>query len=150
MSPELQKHLEPQNLEKYAFFWSEARLLIAALALFLGGVPPIIRLFPYLYPLTRPLLTLAWIISGVVSLYLLYLWNKAGKKVFGGNDMKDTVAFFVNVVSGFNLGLTGITGTNIGMSMTHNYTIYILVGILYLASAWHLHTRWKARGEKLF
>lgn len=152
MSSEFKKHLEPARLERYAFLWSETRLLIAALALFLGGVPPVIFIFGKigLSSMVWSLLNLAWIISGIASLYLLYRWNEAGRRVFGGTDMRDTVAFFVSIVSGFNLGVTGLFGRNIGMSITHNYTIFIIVGVLYLVSAWHLHTRWKAFGEKLF
>src|SRR3989344_2566175 len=32
------------NLERYSFLWSEVRLIIAALALFLGGVSPLLKL----------------------------------------------------------------------------------------------------------
>ncbi len=146
-------HTQPEKLERYAFLWSEARLVIAAIALFLGGVPPVVKLLillPMLNGLIMPLLTLAWIISGVVSAYLLYRWNLAGKKVFGGSDTRNTVAFFVNIISGFNLGLTGLMGTNIGMRITSNEIVFIIVGILYLASAWHLWQRWKGFGEKMF
>jgi hypothetical protein len=148
--PEMAKHLEPARLERYAFLWSEARLLIAAVALSLGGVPPVIKFLPFLSSITYPLLNLAWIISGVVSGYLLFRFLKAGKKVFGGEDMKDKVAFFVNVISGFNLGLAGLIKQNIGMSISSNHVVFVVVGLLYLASAYHLWNRWKAHEERLF
>ena len=138
-------------LERYSFLWSEARLLIAALALFLGGVPvlTVVLPVPVLYGLVRLLLTLSWIISGAASGYLIYRWFTGGKKVFGGKDNKDVIAFFVSVVSGLNLGLTGLTGQNPGMSLASGGTIFTLVGLVYLVSAWHLWRRWKATGEKM-
>jgi hypothetical protein len=142
-------HMQPDKLERYSFFWSETRLGVAALALFLGGIPPV-YLLPLPFGIVHPLLTLAWVISGVVSAYLIYRWNAAGKKVFGKNDQKDTIAFFVNVVSGFNLGLAGVLGKNIGMSISSNHLIFLVVGIIYLVSAWHLWKRWKESGERMF
>lgn len=143
---DINKHTTPENLEKYAFFWSEARLVVAAVALFLGGVPPIMLIAPRL----GSFLGLFWIISGVVSVYLAFLWNKNGQKLFGGKDQKDMYAFWVNIISGINLGLTGLLGRNIGMSISSSKIVFIIVGIIYLASAWHLWMRWNAHGKKLF
>jgi hypothetical protein len=147
---DIKAHMTDDKLELYSFYWSEARLLIAALALFLGGTPPFIYYFPGLYMRTGSLLTLAWIISGVVSAYLIYRWNKGGKKVFGKNVQLDTYAFFVNVVTGFNLGLAGLIGRNIGMSISSNKTVFIIVGILYLVTAGYLWKRWSESGKRLF
>jgi len=149
---DIQAHTQPDKLERYSFLWSEARLLIAAVALFLGGIPPVLKFnpFPALYSTLSSLLTLAWIISGLAAAYLFYRWNTGGKKVLGGTDTKDIAAFFIMIISGFNLGLTGLLGRNIGMSISSNYTIFALVGILYLLAAWHLWKRWKTQGEKLF
>jgi uncharacterized membrane protein YuzA (DUF378 family) len=138
-------------LEKYSFLWSEARLLIAAVALLIGGYPPILRITPFfLYGIVAPLLNIAWIISGVASGYLLYRWIKVGKKLFGANVQLDMIAFLVAVVSGFNLGFTGLTGRNIGMSIFGNYIFFVIAALAYLWSAYHLYTRWNASGKKLF
>lgn len=149
---DLNKHLHPDRLERYSFLWSEARLVIASLALFLGGVPPVLKFFPIpaFYGLIASLLTLSWIISGIAAGYLIYRWHMAHHTVFGGKDNKDTGAFLVLAVSGINLGLAGILSTNIGMSITSNRIVFLAVGILYLLAAYHLYTRWKVRGEKLF
>ncbi len=141
-------HTHPDRLELYSFYWSEARLLIASLALFLGGVPPVILILPL--PLTGLILTLCWIISGIVSGYLVYRWHKAGMKLFGEKNTLDTAAFAVNVVSGFNLGVAGLLGINIGMTISSNYILFVIVGVLYLASAIRLGRRWQVWGRKLF
>ncbi len=131
---------DPQELTKYSFYWSEARLLIAAVALLLGGVPPIVMLLPSI-PLVGTLLTLSWIISGVTAIYLGYRWYKNDFKVFGGKDKKDMAAFGVMVVSGVNLGIVGLSGTNIGMSISSNYVVFVIAALVYLASAYHLYRR---------
>jgi len=138
-------------IEKYSLLWSEARLVLAAIALFAGGVPAVYVIAPTLgaFALVRVLLTLGWIISGVASLFLLYRWNAKGRKVFGGSEKKDIAAFWVMVVSGVNLGIAGISNVNIGFSITTVRLILILVAFAYLASAWHLYRRWKASGEQL-
>lgn len=147
---DIKQQTSPASLEKYAFLWSEARLVIAAVALFIGGYPPILKLAPYaLYGLASSLLTVAWIISGIASTYLLFRWYTGTRKLFSGKTQLDAVAFFVSIVSGINLGLTGILGTNIGMTISSNYTVFILVGILYLASATHLYKRWNISGKKM-
>jgi len=149
---DIKEHTTPEKLERYSFLWSEARLVIAAVALFLGGIPPVIAFnpIPALYGLVSSLLTLAWIISGVVSCYLFYRWNENGKMLFGAKEGLDTATFFVNIVSGFNLGLAGLIGRNIGMSISSNYLVFVAVGLLYLASFAHLYRRWHARGQKVF
>ncbi len=143
---------QPAQLEKSSFVWSEVRLVVAAVALFLGGIPPVLYfgLPSGLYSLTNSLLQIAWIISGVASVYLLYRWNEGGRKLFGAQLPHDTYAFFVGVVSGINLGLTGLTGNNIGMSFSSNRIVFLVVGVAYLWAANHLWSRWRATGEKLF
>jgi len=148
---DIKEHTHPDKLERYSFLWSEARLLIAALALFLGGIPPILKITPYaLYGMASSLLSLAWIISGLASGYLLYRWYTGGQTLFGEKDAKDTAAFLVSAVSGINLGFAGIFGGNIGMSISSNYFIFMVVGVLYLLSAGYLYSRWNAKGQKLF
>ena len=140
----------PAELEKYAFWWSEARLVIAAFALLLGGIPPIYMLLPGMYALTAPLLKICWVISGVVSAYLGYRWYTGGQKVFGGKEIKDTVAFAILVVTGLNLGVTGIFGVNIGMSLAGGRLIFLLAGLVYLAVAGYFFKRWNESGKKIF
>lgn len=144
--------LTPRRLERNSFLWSEARLAIAALALFLGGQPPVLYVFriPALYGLISSLLTISWIISGVASVYLLVRWYGGGQKLFGAKKPRDTVAFFVSVVSGINLGLTGLLGSNIGMSIASGTLVFWVTGAVYLVSALYLYRRWKASEEHLF
>ena len=144
---DIKEHTTPANLEKYAFMWGELRLILAAIALFLGGVPVIYKLG--LSGLGN-LLTLFWVISGVASAYLLYLWNKNGRTVFGGKEMRDQVAFFIQIVTGFNLGIAGLIGTNIGMEISSSRLVFIVTGILYLVTMYYLCKRWKENGKRVF
>ncbi|MDP3645627.1 MAG: hypothetical protein Q8R25_00885 [bacterium] len=130
--------------------WSEARLLVAAVALLLGGVSPILLVVPASFEFTVTLLKLAWLVSGVASLYLAYRWYSAKQTLFGKKDGADTLAFFVMVVSGINLGLTGALGQNIGMSILSGRTVFFVVALLYLWTAYHLWKRWNSHGKKLF
>ena len=140
---------QPSQLVRNSFYWSQARLVLAAVALFLGGTPAVIYFFPYSGSLWS-LLKVAWLVSGLASAYLGYRWYTGGQRVFGGKDQKDAAAFGVSVVSGLNLGITGLLGTNIGMSISSHSTVFIIVGAVYLAAAWHLHRRFKEKGENLF
>ncbi len=146
------EYSQPHLLERYSFLWSEARLIVAAIALFLGGVPVLRALVPVpaLSGIVGLVLTLAWIISGAASVYLLYRWNSNQKMLFGGKAPLDTAAFFVSVVSGINLGLTGLLGTNIGMSIISNYVVFVIVALIYLATTVYLYRRWNASGQKIF
>lgn len=142
----------PKDLEKYSFLWSEARLIIAAVALFIGGTPPLRILIPFdmFIGIVNSVLSICWIISGVASFYLLYEWNKSGQTIFKGKDQKDIGSFIVLVISGINLGLVGLTGNNIGMSISNNRGVFIAVGIIYLLAANNLYTKWNKNGQKLF
>jgi uncharacterized membrane protein YuzA (DUF378 family) len=149
---DFKKHTHPDNLERYSFLWSEVRLLVAALALFLGGIPPIylILRIPPLYGLITLLLTLCWLISGAAAIYLVYRWNQNKQLVFGRKDTKDTTAFFVSVISGINLGLAGLLRANIGMTITRSRVVFDLVGLLYIVCCVHLYNKWMSHGKKLF
>ena len=150
---DIKEYTKPDKLERYSFLWSEVRLFIASIALFLGGVPPVLKIFSSssgLYGLVSSLLTISWIISGLASAYLLYRWYSGQRRLFGEKKPLDTTAFFVMVITGFNLGFAGLVGTNIGMSITSNYIIFVITGLLYLGSAMHLFSRWKASGQKIF
>lgn len=145
--------MNQNQLLRYSFLWSEARLIIAAVALLIGGTPPILKIggfMPFLFGLAYALLRLSWLVSGAASIYLGYLWFSGDKKLFGGKETLDTIAFLVSIVSGINLGLVGVTGNNIGMSIVYNYPIFIITALIYLASAYHLYSRWKASGERVF
>jgi hypothetical protein len=140
--------MNPKQLETYSFWWSETRLLIAAAALFLGGVPPVYFVAPpAMLGITQLGLTAAWIVSGLASAYLLWRWYDGGQKVFGGKQSKDIFAFLVMIVSGINLGLTGIFGQNIGMSLVSGKIVFMIVGALYLWVAYHLFVRWNKVGK---
>ena len=140
----IQEHTSAENIEKYSFLWSEARLVIAAVALFIGGQPPLLKILPGAYGL----LGLFWLVSGVAAGYLLYRWFKV-RTLFGAKEKLDLYAFFVMVVSGINLGLTPLVG-NIGMSLLYNKLVFLVVGVLYLASAYHLYRRWLANNKRIF
>jgi len=142
--------MTPQKLEFYSFWWSEARLVIAAIALIIGGTPPVTVILPFSLPLIGVGLVLAWIISGAVSLYLVYRWLGHGQHIFGGKKPLDLIAFAIMVLSGINLGLAGLIGTNIGMSITMSYIVFLITALAYLWSAYHLYTRYEAQGRKLF
>ncbi|MEK7628734.1 MAG: hypothetical protein AAB421_04965 [Patescibacteria group bacterium] len=149
---ELKAHTTPDKLEYYAFLWSEARLALGAVALLAGGIP-VVRLvipFGFLSGITGLILTVAWIISGVASAYLGYRWYIGGRKIFGAEEMKDTIAFLVSTVSGLNLGITGLSAKNIGMTIFSAQLIYSLTAILYITTALYLYWRWNSAGKKLF
>jgi len=138
--------MNTHTLVRWSFWWSEVRLVVAAVALFLGGVPPALYFLPGV-PLVGSLLILCWIISGAASLYLAWEWYQSGGAVFGGRDKLDAAALAVSVVSGINLGLTGIIGRNIGMSISSAYPVFLIVGLLYVASAVYLYNRFNKVGH---
>jgi hypothetical protein len=139
----------PAQLERTSFLWSEARLLVAAAALFLGGIPPVVYVLGN-DSLIWSLLKIAWIASGAASAYLGYRWYISGQRVFGGKDQKDVAAFAVSVLSGLNLGWTGLSGNNIGMSISYSKTAFLITGVIYVLAAYQLWRRWKASSERLF
>lgn len=139
----------PGQLERNSFLWSEVRLVVAAVALFLGGVPPVVYFLDTSSAIWG-LLRVAWLISGAASLYLALRWHQNGYRVFGGNDQKSTAAFVISILSGLNLGWAGLTDHNIGMSIASDQTIFTVVGVLYLLTAYYLYSRWNSRGQKLF
>ncbi len=139
------------EMQSKSFLWSEIRLVIAALSLFVGGLPIVYLILPAsIYGLTRVLLTIAWIVSGVASCYLLYGWHKAGYTLFGHKNSTDMFAFLVMIISGINLGITGIFSSNIGMTISSNRIIFDLVGIIYLWTAWYLWRKWSVNGRRFF
>ncbi|MEK7642885.1 MAG: hypothetical protein AAB372_00305 [Patescibacteria group bacterium] len=148
----IKEYSHPDQLERYSFLWSEARLVIAAVALLIGGRPVLLAILPVpmFFGLVRLVLTLSWLISGAVSGYLLYRWVTGNKVLFGKKDQPDLIAFLISVVSGINLGLTGLTGNNIGMSILGSKMIFIVTAIMYLAVAGYLFKRWNESGKKVF
>ena len=149
---DINDYSNPDKLERWSFLWSEARLVIAAVTLLLGGVPVLRFLLPIqaLSGLVGLVLTLTWILSGVTSSYLLYRWTKNDRMLFQGKERRDTISFLVSVISGLNLGITGLLGTNIGMSIASGRLVFAAVALIYLWVAVHLYRRWKASGEKVF
>ncbi len=143
------KNMSKHNLDKYSFLWSELRLVVAALALFLGGIPPALKVFGYSSAVLS-LLKFSWIISGVASAYLIYRWKQNNKNLFGVKVQKDFNIFLVSIISGLNLGVAGLLGTNIGMNISSAYLIYVIVGLIYLYSAFYLWSRFKTHGARLF
>jgi hypothetical protein len=152
MTFQIQEHTTPDKLEEYSFLWSEVRLVVASIALFIGGVPPVIAFnpIPSMYWLIQQLLTVCWIISGAAVAYLLYRWSKGGKTLFGERRPYDTYAFFAMIVTGLNLGVTGLFGRNPGMSVFSGRTIFAIAGAIYLVTAYYLYKRWTESGKKMF
>ncbi|MCD5382259.1 MAG: hypothetical protein LR017_02975 [Candidatus Pacebacteria bacterium] len=148
--------MSPAKLERYAFLWSEVRLVLAAGALFLGGMPVIYYLMRMLGTwsmsgLVSSLLQIAQLVSGVAAGYLLYRWHIGGHKLFGGTDQKDKIAFLIMGVSGLNLGWYALSSTNIGMDIVRdNAAIFLITGAAYLWAGWHLREQWLKNGEQLF
>ena len=147
----IHEHTTPEKLERYAFLWSLARMVIAAVSLFFGAVPIVYTILGS--RVGYSLLPLFWIISGIAAIYLGYQWYKSGMNVFGGQDQKNKIAFVVMVVTGINLGFAGID-TNIGMGLIAGMPVagilFKLTALIYLFVAWHLFKKWKANGEHLF
>ena len=148
----IQEHTTPEKLEKYSFLWSEARLVVTSIALFMGGVSPLLFFLrmPIFYGLIGSLLTFSWIISGISAGYLLYRWDRGGRKLFGKKKQQDTISFFVMVVTGLNMGLAGLFGINIGIFISSNRIVFALTGILYLVTAFYLYKRWNESGKRIF
>jgi len=141
------------KLEQYGFLWSQLRLFLASLALFGGGTPIAYAFFqdsPFLSSLMRTTVALSWIISGIISIYLLSRWYKHGKTLFGHSQSLDRAAFFVSVVSGFNLGIAGLSHYNIGMHIWSGRFIFIVTGLIYLASAFYLNGRWNIHRRRVW
>lgn len=134
---------EPSTLLQFSFWWSEARLVVAALTLFVGASPLIYTILPipFLYGTIGFFLKLAWIISGLTAAYLGYRWYVGGQKLFGGTDLYDRIAFAVMCISGINLGIAGILSINIGMTISTSYILFVLMGVAYLWSAYRLFSR---------
>ena len=146
--------LKPEVLLKYSFWWSECRLLFGAVALLLGGRPLMLfMLGPVVaggFSLAMFVLSVVWIVSGLASLYLLYRWWASGMTVLGGKDYMDLAAFFVMTLSGLNLGVAGLTGNNIGMTISSWYVVFVIVSLVYLWVAWYLYSRTHGDSAKLF
>jgi uncharacterized membrane protein YuzA (DUF378 family) len=140
-----------EQLANYAFLWSEARLVIAAIALVMGG-PPVLLFFPFapIYGLLVLLVKLAWIVSGVASLYLLYRWAGASWYVFDKANRGDVSAFVVMIVSGINLGITGIIQVNPGLSFFPAYVFSLIGAGAYAWAAYRLYVKWQGSGRRVF
>lgn len=143
--------VHPDTLAYYAFIWTEARLAVSIVALLLGS-PPALTLFAFApaYGFAVLGVKLAWLVSGAVSAYLLYRWYQAQWYVFDKPSTSDIVAFMIAVVSGFNLGLTGLTGVNPGLSIFSGYGFALLGALAYAWAAYHLYLRWQQNGQRLF
>jgi len=151
---DINEHTSPQKLERYAFLWSLARLIIAAVSLFFGAMP-IVYMLGGSSGILVSLLPLFWLISGVAAVYLLYTWHKGGQKLFGKTDRKDKVIFFIMAITGLNLGYTALS-SNIGMEIAWSFgpslaeVLIKATAIIYLIVAYHLWTQWKKSGGTLF
>jgi len=149
----VQEIIKNKSLLEWVFAWNQLRLVIAGATLVLAKQSPILMYLyiPLITPLAASLMSLAWIISGLAGAYLIYAWNKAGRTIFGGNERKDVIAFWIATITGVHLGIAGLVGLNIGFSVTPmaiSTPIMIAAGLAYFWSAYHLHSRGGAK--KLF
>jgi hypothetical protein len=150
---ETEEYTTAKKLERYSFLYSELRLIVAAVALGIGGVPPVMYvavMLPMLSMFIATLLSLAQILAGLASAYLVFRWQQHGWQVFGGKQQADQLAFFVSTFSGIHLGIAGLAGVNIGMQFTMSYVVFAVAALAYVISAWYLYKRWKEEGERLF
>jgi hypothetical protein len=140
---DIKEKVQQRSLVEWAFMWNQARLIIAGITLVIAQQVPVLVYLPVLGRLASSFMVLAWLISGVAAVYLIYNWYTSGKTVFGGNDTKDVIAFWVATISGVHLGLAAIY-TNIGFAVTPDFLIVpamILAGLAYFWSAYRLHSR---------
>ena len=149
---DLKTYSNPDQLERFSFIWSMIRLIIAAVALLLGGIPPVFFFIraQSLFPVLQILLSVCWIISGLAAGYLAYRWFKNDKRLFGEKNLYDMIAFFVLIVSGINLGIAGLTRQNIGMSIFGSRFFFLIGAVIYLAAGVYILRRWRAHNQKLF
>lgn len=124
-------------------------MIIAAAALLMGGVPPLFLILPA-SAFSALILKVCWLISGAAAIYLAYRWHMAKHTLFGRKNSTDITAFLVMIVSGINLGWTGVSGSNFGMSIWSGRFIFLVVGILYLWAAYYLWNRYNKSGKRLF
>lgn len=141
--------LKQKSLLEWAFCWNQARLVIAGATLVLAKKSPILTYFsiPLITPLAGTFMSLAWVFSGLVAIYLIYTWNQSGKTIFGGKEKKDVIAFWIATITGINLGVAAIF-TNIGFMITPDFLstpVMILAGLVYFWTAYHLHSRGGAK-----
>ncbi|MCB9812330.1 hypothetical protein H6778_01575 [Candidatus Nomurabacteria bacterium] len=148
---DIKEHTTPEQLERYAFVWSLARLVIAAVSLFFGAMP-----IAYKLGISYGLLSVFWLVSGIAAIYLLYVWHQNDRSLFGRDNQLDKWLFLIMAITGINLGLVTVTDSNIGFSIAWNLgpTMAMLLmkatALLYLFVAYHLWHTWKANGESLF
>jgi hypothetical protein len=120
------------------------------MSLFLGGVPAVYLLVPAsMYSITTFALKLAWAISGVSAIHLLYRWYDSGQKIFSHKDHKDTLSFLLLIVSGLNLGFAGVFGVNLGMMIANGWILFVM-GVLYLLAAYQLWVSFKRNKNRVF
>lgn len=141
-------HLKPGNLERCAFYWLWGLLLVSALALLVGVNQPHPKFFR---PLYWPMQELAWLLSGIAAVYLVYRWQQADRQLFPDGKIhfvnKDKLAFWLMILTGLNVGLTSVIGHNIFLSLFWDRLIHGVVMIACLAAAYHLHLRYHAVGS---
>jgi len=146
---DITNHMTSSNLERYSFYWLLALLVSSAAALFLGARPPITLITGYSSAIWS-LLNVAWIISGVTSVYLTYQWIQHEKILFGAKESKDVAAFGFMMLSGFNIGILGILGTNIYFEIFMGTIVFVITGIISVAVAAYLYKRWQENDKSLF
>ena len=149
----LDKHTTPDSLEQYSFIWILLMLVLTAISLLVEATPIVNTIFEsssVLYGPISALLNLSWIISGFVSLYLMYRWNTGGKTLFGGKDKKDLYAFLITIVTGLNIGFMGLFDKNILMDLFYSSALYSIAGIIYLIVVFQLYTSWNKNNKKVF
>jgi uncharacterized membrane protein YuzA (DUF378 family) len=152
---DFKKLTQPDSLEKWSFLWSIVRMCSGTVSFLLGGFPFLQWLLPagspfVLFRIVGGFITLTWIISGVVTGYLLYRWFTAGKMLFGQKNRLDLVAFAVLIVSGINTGLAGLISWNIGLSILRFYPMLVVAALIDISAAGYLLWKWNKSGRKLF
>jgi uncharacterized membrane protein YuzA (DUF378 family) len=143
-------HFHPDNLEKYSFYWLLASLSLTVLSLLLGGYPIAYKILGSSFPFLSLLLTISWILTGAAAVYLLYRWNKGGKRLFITKKQYDLPAFLIATITGLNIGIYGVISQNILMQIFMNSIFYTIGGVLYAVVVVYLWKRWQDSGQHLF
>ena len=131
--------MRPENLVQYAFYTTVFGLFLTAF-LYLTSSPWLP--FGYFYGSYD----LFWLLAAVAAGYLLYMWFKSDRSIFGGNDLKDVTVFWFLIVMSINQGL--LTTMHVGFYFASFFMQFgplghLLLAALYGYAGYYLVKRWK-------
>ena len=132
---------KPKNLVKYSFYFSVGGLFITAIQ-YLTSTPWLM----FGYYQSSGILHFLWLLAGAGAVYLLYMWFKSDRSIFGGNDLKDATAFWFLIVVSINQWLL-----TVGVGFYFVSVLYAVLGplshlvfaVIYGYAGYYLLKRWK-------